>query len=72
MFFFDWTTFSVFIEFVTILLSFSVLFVFILARRHVDLSSLTWDLTHIPCIGRQSLNHWTTREVLETLFLVFI
>ena len=22
-----------------------------------------WDQTHIPCIGRQILNHWTTREV---------
>ena len=27
------------------------------------LSSLTRDWTHTPCIGRQSLNHWTTREV---------
>ena len=28
-----------------------------------DLSSLTRDRTHAPCIGRQRLNHWTTREV---------
>ena len=28
-----------------------------------DLSSLTRDRTHTPCIGRRSLNHWTTREV---------
>ena len=28
-----------------------------------DLSSLTRDRTRIPCIGRQILNHWTTREV---------
>ena len=28
-----------------------------------DLSSLTRDQTHVPCIGRQILNHWTTREV---------
>ena len=28
------------------------------------------DLTHNHCIGRQSLNHWTAREVpAETLFL---
>ena len=27
-----------------------------------DLGSLTRDQTHIPCIGRQSLNHWTTEE----------
>ena len=29
-----------------------------------DLSSMTRDRTHTPCIGRQSLNHWTAREVL--------
>ena len=28
-----------------------------------DLSSLTRDQTHVPCIGRQSLYHWTTGEV---------
>ena len=28
-----------------------------------DLNSPTRDQTHTPCIGRQSLNHWTTREV---------
>ena len=28
-----------------------------------DLSSLTGDQTHVPCIARQILNHWTTREV---------
>ena len=27
-----------------------------------DLSSPTRDQTHDPCIGRQSLNHWTTRN----------
>ena len=27
------------------------------------LSSLTRDGTHVPCIARQMLNHWTTREV---------
>ena len=30
-----------------------------------DLSSPTRDQTCIPCIGRWSLNHWTTREVLK-------
>ena len=25
-----------------------------------DLSSLTRDQTHVPCIGRQIPNHWTT------------
>ena len=28
-----------------------------------DLSSLTRDQTHVLYIGRQILNHWTTREV---------
>ena len=28
-----------------------------------DLSSQTGDQTGIPCIARQILNHWTTREV---------
>ena len=34
-----------------------------------DLSSLTRDKTHIPCIGRRILNHWTTREI--PVYLVF-
>ena len=33
-----------------------------------DLSSPTRDRTRIPCIGRQILNHWTTREVPITMF----
>ena len=28
-----------------------------------DLSSLTRYHTHVPCIGKRILNHWTTREV---------
>ena len=31
-----------------------------------DLSFLTRDQTCAPCIGRQSHNHWTTQEVIET------
>ena len=34
-----------------------------LAPRLWDLSSPTRDRTHVPCIGRRILNHWTTREV---------
>ena len=34
-----------------------------------DLSSLTRDPTHIPYIGRWSLNHWITREVPVLGFL---
>ena len=33
--------------------------------RH--LGSLTRDQPCTPCIGRQSLNHWTTREVPSIL-----
>ena len=33
-----------------------------------ELSSLTRDRTCIPCIGRQTLNHWTTREGPLTYF----
>ena len=28
-----------------------------------DLSSHTRDSTHVPCIAKWSLTHWTTREV---------
>ena len=28
-----------------------------------DLSSLMRDQTHVPCNGREILNHWATREV---------
>ena len=28
-----------------------------------DLSSPTRDRTHVPCIGRRILNHWTNREI---------
>ena len=33
-----------------------------------DLSSQIRDQTCIPCIGRQSLNHWTTRDILWNMF----
>ena len=31
------------------------------------MGSLTRDQTCMPCIGRQSVNHWTTREVPSIL-----
>ena len=34
-----------------------------------DLSSLTRDRTHVPCIARQILNHWLTREVCNKYVL---
>ena len=38
-----------------------------------DLSSMTKDRTHVPCIVRQILYHWTTREVpnIFSLYLIF-
>lgn len=35
-----------------------------------NLSSLTWDLTHNPCIG--SCSHWTTREASDFCLLLLI
>ena len=35
-----------------------------------DLSSPIRDQTYIPCIGRQILYHWTTREDPLTIFLL--
>ena len=35
-----------------------------------DLSSLTKDQTHSLCLGRQSLNHWSTREIPVISFLL--
>ena len=52
-FFLIWTTFKVFIDFVTILFLFYDFSIF--ATGMWDLSSLTRDQTHTPCIGRQSL-----------------
>ena len=58
---------KVFIEFVTILFLFYVL-VFV-AVRHVrsQLPNQESNL-HPPCIGRQSLKHWTGREVPSLSF----
>ena len=64
-----WTIFKVFIEFVTILLLFYVLVFW--PRGMWDPNSPTQDGTHTPCIGRWSLNHWTTREV-SIFILLFI
>ena len=37
-----------------------------------DLNSLARDQTHIPCIERQILNHWTTRKSHEFRFSVIL
>ena len=65
--FFMWTVFKVVIEFVIILLLFSVLFFWLQGMWY--LSSLTRDWTLAPYIGRQSLNYWTTREIPAPLIL---
>ena len=59
--FFDVDHLKIFVEFVTILLLFYVLFFWL--RGMWDLSSSARDQTHTPCIERRSLNHWTTSEV---------
>ena len=56
-----WAIFIVFIEFVTILPLFYILVFW--PQCTCDLSSPIRDRTRTPCIGRWSLNHWTTREV---------
>ena len=40
-----------------------------LPRGMWDLSSLTRDRTSVPCIVRQILCHWTTKEVPRVIFL---
>ena len=40
-----------------------MLWVFFWPQGMWDLSPSTREWTHTPCIGRHSLNHWTTREV---------
>ena len=53
-----WTIFKVFIEFVTMLLLFHAL---VFGHKACGLG--TRDQTSSPCIEKQSLNHWTTRQV---------
>ena len=67
IFFLIWTIFKVFIEFVTVLLLFYVLVFW--PQGMWDLSSPTRDRACTPCIGRQSLNHQTAREIPEYIFL---
>ena len=62
--------FLVFIEFVVVLLLLYVLGFWL--QGIWDLGSLTRELTHIPNIGRQSLNHWTAREVPKFVFLSLV
>ena len=36
-----------------------------------DLSSQARDQTQVPCSGKWILNHWTTREVPQSRYLIF-
>ena len=59
-----WAILKIFIEFVAALfLLFMFWIFFFLPRGMWDLSCLTRDRTHNPCVGRWSLRHWTAREV---------
>ena len=61
-----WTTFSLCIEFVILVLLFYVL---VFSPRGMwDLSFPTRDQTHTPYFGRWILNYWTAREVPHLLF----
>ena len=42
-----------------------------LLRDMWNISSLTRDQIHVPCIARQIFNHWATREVPAGFFLSF-
>ena len=66
--FWMWTIFKVFIEFFTILLLFYVLVFWPWGMW--DLSSPTRDWTLTSCIGKQSLNHWVTREISAFFFFL--
>ena len=59
--FFIWPSFKVLIEFVTILPCLK--FWFCWPQGLWDLIFPTRDQTYTPCLGRWSLNPWTTREV---------
>ena len=64
-----WIIFKVFLEFVTIFFLYYVLVFW--PQGMWDLSSPTSDWTHIPCIGRQNLNHRTARSpCLSVLYIV--
>ena len=56
-----WAILKIFIELVTVLLLFYVLVFWPWVMW--NLISPTRDQIHTPCIGRRSLNHWTSKEV---------
>ena len=50
-----------------------VLFVCLLLFGHIACGTFpTRDGTHVPCAGRRTLNHWTSREALHWTFFLWI
>ena len=68
--FLRWTIFKVFIEIVTVLF---LLYVLVFWPRGMQvLNSLIRNWICTPCIGSQSFNHWTTREVFAYILLYLL
>ena len=61
-------SFKSFIEFVITLLLFYVAVFWL--RGMWDLSFLSRDQTHAPCIRRRSVNHWTAKSFLNYVFFI--
>ena len=66
---FSFPSFFYVTDFVTVLLVFSVLIFWLWAMW--DLTSPISDRTCTTCIAKQSLNHWTVREVPRVAFFLF-
>ena len=69
-FFFECGPLLVFIKFVTVMLLFYILVFWLWGMW--NLNSLTGDQTFTPCIEKQSLNHWTTKEVPFVVVVVVV
>ena len=69
-FLFFFLCFKVFIEFITVLLLFYGFLFFFFGHMACGILTLTRGHTLTPCIERQSLNHWTAREVICANFLL--
>ena len=70
LYFLTWTILKVFIEIVTV--SFLVYVLVFWQRGMQVLNSLLRNWTCTPCIGSQSFNHWTPREVFAYILLYLL
>ena len=68
-----WASVGLFVYWIFFFFKYCFCFMFWLFAYEACGISLTRDWTHTPCSGRQTLNHWTTREVpgLMCSFLAF-